>query len=543
MSTVQKINNDDKLNTIRLTKAQVKLKTKDSKKIKIFCPGCQSVLKVLLEDGGLPVSCSQCGEYLIVPKERFAPSVVIGEFVIKEKLGEGGAGTVFLAYQRSLDRDCALKILHDDIEGTNPLLKEARLAAKLNHPNIVQCYAVNTDNNLCYYAMEYVNGKTLKSVLKKNWKLTPLKALGIVIKVAEALNYAWKENRITHHDIKPENIMINDDGTVKLADMGLARLELEHSHHDDDNCLQGTPEYICPEEIKGDPVDYRGDIYSLGVVLFQAVTGNLPFQEKDTIKLLKKHLEEDPPEPNTYTPSLPGEFNSLIMKMLEKDPEQRFPDYDELILELKKLEVLCNAISLKDSSIFKLNESLDVFDSERITRDLFRFDESADKAAKSRLKPIKIAAVFVVTMLSVGLIGYGFLNMNQAIARQQTPDSKTVIAQKKPLVHDYRKLRISSLLPNPIGYDGGNEQVTISNTGRQMLNLGHCKLEDESGNCFNLTGMIQPGKKLIITLPRGSVTLDNRGDTIKLISPESKIVSSQTYKSGQVKEGLEIAMP
>ena len=263
--------------------------------LKIFCHNCRAVITADPENHGKPVQCHSCGEYLIVPKNRFAPSVVINDFVLQNELGTGGCGTVFLAYQISLDRYCALKILHNRITSEDKylheLMQEGRVAGRLNHPNIVQCYSIGEDEGIYYYAMEYVEGKSVKELLNEKYKLNPAKSIDIAIQIVDALNYAWKKERLVHRDVKPDNIMINIEGEAKLTDMGLA-LPTHAIHATEDDFIKGSPQYISPEQIMDDEQDYRSDIYSLGTVLFRMLTGHFVFKASTAEEICQMHVDE-----------------------------------------------------------------------------------------------------------------------------------------------------------------------------------------------------------------------------------------------------------
>ncbi|MCM8528297.1 MAG: serine/threonine protein kinase, partial [Lentisphaeraceae bacterium] len=217
----------------------------DLEYIKVFCSSCRAVITADPGKSGQPVTCHSCGEYLIIPKSRFAPSIVINDFVLHEEIGAGGCGTVFLAYQISLDRYCALKILHNRIlsedKYLHELMQEGRIAGRLNHPNIVQCYSIGEEEGIYFYAMEYVDGKSVKDLLNEKFKINPAKCIDICVQVINALSYAWGKERLVHRDIKPDNILINIDGEAKLTDMGLA-IPADAIQASDDDFIKGSPQ-------------------------------------------------------------------------------------------------------------------------------------------------------------------------------------------------------------------------------------------------------------------------------------------------------------
>ena len=190
-----------------------------------------------------------------MPKSPFEENSIISDFVIKEKLGRGSIGTVYRAMQLSLERQVALKILAPEL--TTPklaqaFLQEARAAGRLTHTNLVQSYAVGEDNGICYLAMNYISGETLKHRLDREVRIPVDEALHIVQQVAEALYYAWDEGKMIHRDVKPDNIMITTEGVVKLTDLGLA---INQSDWTEDMEISGSPSYMSPEQFAGEKLD------------------------------------------------------------------------------------------------------------------------------------------------------------------------------------------------------------------------------------------------------------------------------------------------
>ncbi len=290
---------------------------------------------------GTEVQCGSCGEVTLVPMSRLASGVVIArDFLILEELGRGGMGVVYLAHQLSLDRPAAVKILTDvyanDSEFIVGFIKEARAAAKLNHPHIVQAYAVGEDEGIYFFAMERVDGETMKSVLQREKKVPIERATTIMQQISEALDYAWKEQRLIHRDIKPDNIMITSNGRAKLADLGLARVEGEIDDSEEDEVM-GTPQYISPEHLTGAPMDVRSDIYSLGATYYNIITGEFPFTGKTALEIARKHLEVPLVPPHKEHPEVPREVSAVICMMMEKDPDSRYQSAEELVEDLRRV--------------------------------------------------------------------------------------------------------------------------------------------------------------------------------------------------------------
>lgn len=307
--------------------------------MKFQCPFCRNVLEVENSDCGAEVGCPKCGEVSIAPPSQVSTGVVVGnDFLILEEIGRGGMGVVYLTHQMSLDRRAALKILSkkyaSNSEFVAGFIKEARAAAKLNHPHIVQAYAVGEDNGIYFFAMEYIDGETMKSVLKREGCIPVDTALTIIQQIAEALDYAWKEQRLIHRDIKPDNIMITRNGRAKLADLGLARIagEIEDKNNDE---IMGTPQYISPEHLTGASMDGRSDIYSLGASFYHIITGQFPFTGRSANEITRKHIEEQLKSPRLVNPNISEFVSRIIMRMMEKNPNDRYQTAEELVDDIR----------------------------------------------------------------------------------------------------------------------------------------------------------------------------------------------------------------
>ncbi len=303
------------------------------------CSHCRSILEIGEWEPGEAVACGHCGSAVAVPESRLSPGAMVGDFVLREELGRGGMGTVFLAHQVSLDRKAAVKVLHEEFAADEAyignFIREARAAANLNHPGIVQAYAVGEDEGLYYFAMEYVEGSTLKEVLLHSGRMVPERALEIVTNVAEALDFGWRNQKLVHRDIKPDNIMLTATGTVKLADLGLARWGADNAESSGE--VHGTPQYISPEQLLGQPVRIGADIYSLGATFYHMVSGHFPYQGTDALAIAEKHLFEPLPSLAAAVPGLPPGLCQVIEVMMAKRPAHRYRDMSELLADLRRV--------------------------------------------------------------------------------------------------------------------------------------------------------------------------------------------------------------
>ncbi|MBO7620568.1 MAG: serine/threonine protein kinase, partial [Victivallales bacterium] len=304
------------------------------------CNHCRALLELDDVQPGEIVQCPTCLSPVAVPESVTSPRALLGDFVIKNLIGNGGMGTVYLAHQITLDRDVALKVLHadfsDDTAFIQNFINEARAAASLNHPNIVQAVAVNCDDGRWYFAMEYINGSTLKQMLAQNGRIPPQQMLGITMEIVSALKYAWKEKQIVHRDIKPDNIMMTADGHAKLADLGLAR-KITELHEDGSTELFGTPQYLAPELLSCATPNAASDIYSLGATLYHALSGRFPFIADTPEAIANLHVTAPLVPLKEVAPDISEPISNLVDIMMAKSPEDRYQDYDELEKDIQRV--------------------------------------------------------------------------------------------------------------------------------------------------------------------------------------------------------------
>jgi len=261
----------------------------------------------------------------------------IGRYRILGELGRGAMGVVYKAEDPNLDRVVALKtiILDEDAEGRAEYHKrfmlEAKAAGKLSHPNIVTTFDCGEHEGITYLAMEYLEGTDLRTRLIKDG-VTPAEALGIARQVAEGLAYAHQRG-VVHRDIKPGNIMLNARGEAKIMDFGLARMRAA-DHKTSTGMVLGTPRYMSPEQISGEPVDQRSDIFSLGIVLYEMITGTRLFSGEDMHQVQHSITQFEAVPPSRLVPGLPAMLDFVVARALKKDPAVRYQDADELAADL-----------------------------------------------------------------------------------------------------------------------------------------------------------------------------------------------------------------
>ena len=261
---------------------------------------------------------------------------ISGRYEILGLLGGGGMSTVYLAQDIILDRPVAIKVLRQDFSDEDELRKrfqrEALSATSLVHPNIVNIYDVGEDGDLQYLVMEYVEGKTLKEYIKDRAPLAPAEAVEIMKQLCSGITAAHIHG-IIHRDVKPQNILMDHDGQVKLTDFGIA-MALSATALTRTNSVMGTVHYLSPEQARGGMATKRTDIYSLGIVLFEMLTGKLPFSGESAVSIALKHLQEQTPSVRAVRPEIPQSLENVILKATAKDPAARYPSADAMLRDL-----------------------------------------------------------------------------------------------------------------------------------------------------------------------------------------------------------------
>ncbi|MBI1764256.1 MAG: SUMF1/EgtB/PvdO family nonheme iron enzyme [Acidobacteria bacterium] len=251
---------------------------------------------------------------------------VAGNFKILEEIGEGGMGKVYRGVDTMLDREVAIKVLRPELVSQTHLVdrfrSEAMTLAKLNHPNIAMLYAFFQQEQHFYMVMEFVRGETLDKRIRRTGLLAYDQALKVFLYTLEAIGYAHSMN-IVHRDIKPNNVMITEAEEVKVMDFGIARV-VGSERMTREGSMIGTPEYMAPEQIRGQDVDPRTDIYALGILLYEMLTGRLPFMNQNQFELMRAHIEFPPPPPRKYAPHLPESMETIMLQALSKKKEDRF---------------------------------------------------------------------------------------------------------------------------------------------------------------------------------------------------------------------------
>jgi eukaryotic-like serine/threonine-protein kinase len=263
----------------------------------------------------------------------------IGNHKITAKLGQGGMGTVYEAEDTTLGRKVAIKVLNPSLTGGKELERfesEAKVQASLNHPNIVSLFKFEPIGNSYYMVMEYVEGRTLAEIVRSGGALAPHLVVGISKQVLDGLSVAHRRG-IVHRDLKPSNIMLTPEGLAKVMDFGIAKVQGGKSLTAT-GALVGTVYYMSPEQVRGETVDSRSDLYSFGIILFELLTGRVPFRDESDFQIMIHHVQTPPPLPTQLLPQIPPALEQIVLRCLAKDPAQRFQSADEVLAALEAFE-------------------------------------------------------------------------------------------------------------------------------------------------------------------------------------------------------------
>jgi eukaryotic-like serine/threonine-protein kinase len=271
-------------------------------------------------------------------------TVVDGRYRVVSRLGAGGMADVFLAQDQQLGRNVALKLLHrrfaEDPGFVERFRREAQAAAGLQHPNVVSVYDRGSFDGTYYIAMEYLPGRTLKQLIRDEAPLDPVRAIDITIQILKAARFAHRRG-VIHRDLKPHNLIIDEGDHAKVTDFGIARAGA--SDMTETGSIMGTAQYLSPEQAQGHAVSAGSDLYSIGVVLYEMLTGRVPFDAESAVTIAIKHVSEQPPIPTTVNPGIPPELERVVMWALNKNPADRPQDADQLISALEQVRAIIAA--------------------------------------------------------------------------------------------------------------------------------------------------------------------------------------------------------
>lgn len=335
-------------------------------------------------------------------------------YEIIKSIGEGGMANVYLAYDTILDRKVAIKVLRGDLSGDEKFVRrfqrEALSASSLAHPNIVEMYDVGEDNGIYYIVMEYIDGITIKQLLKKRGSLTLSEVIDIMLQLTDGMAHAH-DAYIIHRDLKPQNIMIKDDGQIKITDFGIA-MALNSTQLTQTNSVMGSVHYLPPEQATGKGATIKSDIYSMGIIFYELLTGKLPFRGENAVEIALKQMKEKFPSIIEDNPEYPQSIENIIIRCTAKNPKNRYEDAKKIYEDL--LTALDDSRMNEKEYKFKYPEN----DNEE-TKKIDRIEEIADENSKteelftkiedSEDKKNKILVIILSTILSIALLTLVFV--------------------------------------------------------------------------------------------------------------------------------------
>lgn len=338
--------------------------------------------------------------------DRYIGKKLDGRYEIKEIIGVGGMANVYRAYDSIDDRTVAVKILRDEHMQNDELLRrfrnESKAIAVLSHPNIVKVYDVSFNEDIQYIVMEYIDGITLKEYIEQQKVLRWKEAVHFTVQILRALQHAHDKG-IVHRDIKPQNIMLLADGTIKVADFGIARFARASQQTVTDKAI-GSVHYISPEQAKGDVTDEKSDIYSVGVMLYEMTTGKLPFDAESPVSVALQQIQSQPKRPRSINPDIPEGLEDIIIRAMQKDPARRYQSAAEMLRDIDEFK--------RDPTVsfeYKYTEPEEMSITENFTKTAKKTKKIKDEQVRSApvvpvLTGITVAFIIVAILFLVGIM-------------------------------------------------------------------------------------------------------------------------------------------
>lgn len=479
-------------------------------------------------------------------------------YEILEKIGSGGMSDVYKAFCRKLNRSVAIKVLKEEFSDNSSFVSkfnlEAQAAARLSHPNIVNVFDVIDEGCLHYIVMELIEGITLKNYISKKRRLEVKETIGIAIQVAQGISAAH-EQHIIHRDIKPQNMIISKDGKVKVADFGIARAVSSQTLN---STAMGSVHYIAPEQARGGYSDERSDIYSLGITMYEMVTGRVPFEGDNTVSIALAHLEEPIAPPSVYSPDISIALEKIILKCTEKKQERRYGSVDEVIGDLRKAllrpdEDFVKQVPIADDSaqtvmfsseeLLKIKEggkrsTIKTWEEEEYSNrrpDSYQNDPpkrqraGSTKSAEGRkpssgrtnkqdsnvspqIEKIMTAAGIVAAILIVAVLVYMFIKLggifNVGSGNSKDATNLSVSQSTEETIKDSE-----TLMPNVVGMSENVARSKLSNSNLDMIIDGYENSDlYEKGQVIRQSieedAVIAKWSKIGVTLSQGPVLID-----------------------------------
>ncbi|MBM7868930.1 serine/threonine-protein kinase [Clostridium pascui] len=375
-------------------------------------------------------------------------------YELLEKIGEGGMAEVYKAKCHLLNRFVAVKILKDELlkdsQFVDKFKREATAAASLSDNNIVNIYDVGSQNNIHYIVMEYVKGKTLKEFIREKGKLNEEEAINVAIQIAKALECAHRNN-IIHRDIKPHNILVTEEGLVKVTDFGIAKATNSVTITNTSKVM-GSAHYFSPEQAKGSYVDARTDIYSLGIVIYEMITGKVPYDADSPVSVALKHIQEQAIPPKNIVPNISENINNMILKSIEKEPIKRYQSIKEMLQDLRKVknkEKINVAFFDMDEDRTRVMEAIkvDSLNRNKSRNDVVVDEDDDDYEEKNKINKKKRGMIIAITAVILALItafASGYMIFNNYISQGKNKTQDVVVPKIVGLSKDEAKSSIES---------------------------------------------------------------------------------------------------
>src|SRR4051794_11775472 len=323
--------------------------------------------------------------------------LVDGRYRVESRLGSGGMADVYCAHDQQLGRKIALKVLHRrfaaDEEFVERFRREASAAAGLQHPNVVQVFDRGSWDGTYYIAMEFLEGRSLKQIIRDGGPLQPTLAVDIAIQILRAARFAHKRG-IVHRDMKPHNVIVDGEGRVKVTDFGIARAGA--SDMTETGAIMGTAAYLSPEQAQGHAVGASSDLYSIGIVLYEMLTGRVPFDGKSAVTIALKQVSEAPVPPRALNPAISPELEDVMLKALQKAPARRFQDADAFIAALESVRDLPARDAPQRTGSFP-----------GVSPALVEEEVAYDPAAEEAQRSWKRGVIALLVLLALAAIGVG----------------------------------------------------------------------------------------------------------------------------------------
>lgn len=486
-------------------------------------------------------------------------------YEVIRSIGEGGMANVYLGYDTILDRNVAIKVLRGDLSNDEKFVRrfqrEALSASSLAHPNIVEMYDVGEDDGVYYIVMEYVEGKTLKQLLKRRGTLTLSEAIDIMSQLTDGMAHAH-DSYIIHRDLKPQNIMIKDDGQIKITDFGIA-MALNSTQLTQTNSVMGSVHYLPPEQASGKGSTIKSDIYSMGIIFYELLSGSLPFRGDNAVEIALKHMREPLPSLREDNPSFPQSIENIIRKATAKNPKNRYDSarsmHEDLLTALddermdeevyqykypenendgKKLKKVVNASQAKEDDTVQLDDAKKIEATGDIAK---KVEDKSDK--KKKILIIVLASIFslIIIILLVIFFVIPKFNNKKAVTVPDCRNLKVSACEKKLQEKGFevnttikttastkiKKNRVVKTNPEAGRSIKYGSKITIyKSSGEETF-----KLEDYTGkNSIEIKTILETKYELEVTIEKKDPTDNKEYD-------EDEIIGQSLAKGSEVKKG------